>query len=116
MKVDLGGWLSHSGLVLRLGRSLSEPILRAWLEPMLLSVVILRDKVEQSRFVVRPYSIGDAVEEEPEETEPSETPRPVHRTVGRCGRGGGGVARALLAVVAQCWCGGQHSDGVVLAE
>ncbi|KAI3426288.1 hypothetical protein D9Q98_008661 [Chlorella vulgaris] len=83
MKVDLGGWLSHSGLVLRLGRSLSEPILRAWLEPMLLSVVILRDKVEQSRFVVRPYSIGDAVEEEPEEPEPSETPRPVHRTVGR---------------------------------
>ena len=45
MKVDLGGWLSPASLLLRVGRAASEPVLRAWLEPMLLSVVMLRDKV-----------------------------------------------------------------------
>lgn len=69
MKVDLGGWLSRRSLIRRLGAPLSETLLRAWLEPMLLSVVMLRDKVEQSRFVVRPYSMGDALEEH------AETPR-----------------------------------------
>lgn len=44
MKVDLGGWLSQGSLVRRLGAPLSEALLRAWLEPMLLSVVMLRDK------------------------------------------------------------------------
>lgn len=82
MKVDLGGWLRQGGPLLRLGRVVSEPVLRAWLEPMLLSVVMLRDKVEQSRFVVRPYSIGDAVEEGEAE---AETPRSTPRTVARCG-------------------------------
>ncbi|KAI7837930.1 hypothetical protein COHA_008236 [Chlorella ohadii] len=84
MKIDLGGWLSQHSLLRRLGRPLAEPLMRAWLEPMLLSVVMLRDKVEQSRFVVRPYSMGDAVEEAPEtprlEGAEEPTPRAVNRT------------------------------------
>lgn len=66
MKIDLGGWLSQRSLLRRLGSPLADTMLRAWLEPMLLSVVMLRDKVEQSRFVVRPYTMGDALEEAPE--------------------------------------------------
>lgn len=44
MKVDLGGWLSPRSLLRRCGRPLADALLRAWLEPMLLSVVMLRDK------------------------------------------------------------------------
>ncbi|PRW45250.1 ENHANCED DISEASE RESISTANCE 2 isoform X2 isoform B [Chlorella sorokiniana] len=84
MKIDLGGWLSQRSLLRRLGRPLAEPLMRAWLEPMLLSVVMLRDKVEQSRFVVRPYSMGDAIEEPPEtprvEGPEAAGPRAVNRT------------------------------------
>ncbi len=47
MKVDLGGWLSQRSLIRRLGAPLSEALMRAWLEPMLLSVVMLRDKASQ---------------------------------------------------------------------
>jgi len=45
MKIDLGGWLSQRSLLRRLGSPLSETLLRSWLEPMLLSIVMLRDKV-----------------------------------------------------------------------
>lgn len=45
MRVDLGGWLSPHSLLRRCGRPLADALLRAWLEPMLLSVVMLRDKV-----------------------------------------------------------------------
>ena len=45
MNVDLGGWLSRGSLLRRVGRPLADTLLRAWLEPMLLSVVMLRDKV-----------------------------------------------------------------------
>lgn len=152
MKVDLGGWLSRRSLIRRLGAPLSETLLRAWLEPMLLSVVMLRDKasrgrvpgwhgkcgccrgaqrllappwaaaavqesqrqkrsratlaassplfpalvavqVEQSRFVVRPYSMGDALEEHAETPRSESTAaasasaRGVARSARRCGSG-----------------------------
>lgn len=148
-------WLQHS-LLRRVGRPLAEPLMRAWLEPMLLSVVMLRDKaswlrgafrcqpglrlprrrqlsqatlraarawparwhtravqpgrvqlphapasasvvrlrhavmwcacsmqVEQSRFVVRPYSMGDAVEEPPETPRIAGSEEPTPRGVNR---------------------------------
>lgn len=45
MNVDLGGWLSPSSLLRRVGRPLTDGLLKAWLEPMVMSVVMLRDKV-----------------------------------------------------------------------
>lgn len=45
MKIDLGGWLSQRSLLRRLGAPVADALLRVWLEPMLLSVVMLRDKV-----------------------------------------------------------------------
>ena len=45
MNVDLGGWLRRGSLALRAARPLGDALLRAWLEHMLLSVVMLRDKV-----------------------------------------------------------------------
>ena len=45
MRLDLGGWLGQGSLLWRFGQPLSEAMLRSWLEPMLLSVVMLRDKV-----------------------------------------------------------------------
>ena len=59
VKVDLGGWLGDGSLLWRLGRPVADAVTQAWLEPLLMSVVLLRDKVEQSRFVVRPYSMGE---------------------------------------------------------
>lgn len=52
LKVDLGGWLSGSQPRFR---SLRAAIGRSWVEPMLLSVLALRDRVEQERFAVRPF-------------------------------------------------------------
>lgn len=71
LKADLGGWLSDSGgLVSRLLSPLSGPAMYSMLEPVVTSIVVLRDCVEQDRFVVRPLSMS--AEEEPVEPLPPE--------------------------------------------
>jgi hypothetical protein len=47
-------------------------------------------QVEQSRFVVRPYSMGEAALEE------AETPRPTPRTTARCGGASAAARSAAL--------------------
>ena len=54
LKIDLGGILSPShpmNLMMRL-----SGIREAWIESLLMSVVTLKDRVEQSRFVSTPFS------------------------------------------------------------
>lgn len=57
LKADLGGLLSGSTLPGRLFSPLSGPAVRSILEPVVSSIVVLRDRVEQNRFVVRPLSM-----------------------------------------------------------
>ena len=54
LNVDPGGWLSPASW---LGRCLPGWARLAWAEPFVLSVIALRDRVEQSRFVVQPFSL-----------------------------------------------------------
>ncbi len=54
LNVDPGGWLSPSCWV---GRCLPAWLRLAWAEPFVLSVIALRDKVEQARFAVQPISL-----------------------------------------------------------
>ena len=68
LKADLGGLLSGSGLGSRLILPLSGHAVRSMLEPVVASIVVLRDRVEQNRFVVRPLSMApemEAANEEP---------------------------------------------------
>lgn len=51
LQVDLGGWLSQQGILGQLVGGWKRP----WLDPMILSVVALRDKV-----IVAPISSGTA--------------------------------------------------------
>lgn len=57
VKVDLGGWLSQQGILGQLVGGWKRP----WLDPMILSVVALRDKVEQRRFMLGASSLGAGV-------------------------------------------------------
>ena len=63
MKADLGGFLSDQHAAGRLLSPLAGLGVRSIMEPVVTSVVALRDRVEQSRFVVRPLSM--AAGEEP---------------------------------------------------
>ncbi|DBA89089.1 hypothetical protein WJX77_009682 [Trebouxia sp. C0004] len=58
LKLDLGGWLSEQGRMGWLLRPFMHGIHSSYLEPMLMSVIALRDKVEQDRFTVKPFSMG----------------------------------------------------------
>lgn len=58
IKADLGGALADSSLSARLAPALTDAARWALLEPLLMSVVRLRDRVEQSRFTVMPYSMA----------------------------------------------------------
>lgn len=61
LRVDLGGWLggdlqSHARNPASWAvQALRRRAVQWWVEPMLLSVLALRDRVEQERFVVRPF-------------------------------------------------------------
>jgi hypothetical protein len=56
LKADLRGLLSTSTLTGRLLAPLATPMVRGLLEPVVTSIVVLRDQVEQNRFVVRPFA------------------------------------------------------------
>ncbi|GMH36538.1 hypothetical protein BSKO_04406 [Bryopsis sp. KO-2023] len=59
LKIDLGGicssnsWLGSASSILG--------IREAWIESMLMTVVCLKDRVEQSRFVTLPFTIGSSM-------------------------------------------------------
>ena len=56
LKADLGGALSGATLAGRLLTPFASHALRGMLEPVVASIVVLRDRVEQNRFVVRPLT------------------------------------------------------------
>ncbi len=58
LKADLGGALAERGALARLLPPAAAAGVRALLEPVVASVVVLRDGVEQSRFAVRPLSMA----------------------------------------------------------
>jgi hypothetical protein len=60
IKMDLRGWLGErSPMAWALSPfGWTYAIVNSFLEPMLMSVISLRDKVEQDRFVVKPFSMG----------------------------------------------------------
>ncbi len=64
IKADLAGSLSPVGLLSKVAPAVAEAIRWRVMSPLLLSVVALRDRVEQRRFVVMPYTMsseGDCV-------------------------------------------------------
>lgn len=58
LKADLGGFLSNSNIMGKLLAPVSGPAMRSILEPVVSSIVTLRDRVEQNRFVVQPLSVA----------------------------------------------------------
>ncbi|KAK9823769.1 hypothetical protein WJX72_005371 [[Myrmecia] bisecta] len=72
LKLDLGGWLSEASRVGWLLAPLAKRAVNSFLEPMLMSVISLRDKVEQERFVVKPFSMG-------QQTDPDQYEKPAAR-------------------------------------
>jgi hypothetical protein len=63
LKADLGGLLSEGRGAGRLLSPLSGLGVRSMMEPVVTSIVVLRDRVEQNRFVVRPLSMTAGEEE-----------------------------------------------------
>lgn len=59
----MGGFLSEDSLASRLLSALASAAIRALIEPVVTSLVFLRDHLEQSRFVVRPISAFASLEE-----------------------------------------------------
>lgn len=59
LKADFGGVVSERSRLARLFGPLAGVGLRGLLEPVVSSVIVLRDKVEQDRFVLRPLSSSD---------------------------------------------------------
>ena len=66
LKADLGGVLSGGSAAGRLLSPFQGSAVKSMLEPVVTSIVVLRDQVEQSRFVVRPLS--HALDIEPDAT------------------------------------------------
>jgi len=62
LKADLGGFLSGSTIAGRLLSPLAGGVMRSMLEPVVTSIVVLRDRVEQNRFVIRPLSTAAGFE------------------------------------------------------
>lgn len=58
IKADLAGGLSPGGIISKIAPMAVDAARWSFLEPLLMSVVMLRDRVEQSRFVVMPYSMA----------------------------------------------------------
>jgi START domain len=59
IKADLAGSLSSAGLLSKLAPPVAEAARWRVMSPLLLSVVALRDRVEQRRFVVMPYTMSE---------------------------------------------------------
>jgi hypothetical protein len=57
LKADLGGFLTGATLGGRLATPIAGHATRSMLEPVVASIVVLRDRVEQNRFVVRPLTV-----------------------------------------------------------
>ena len=58
VKADLAGSLSPTSLLSRWASVVADSLRWAVLSPLLMSVVALRDRVEQRRFVVMPYTMA----------------------------------------------------------
>ena len=87
LKADLGGVLTGGSAAGRLLSPFQGSAVKSMLEPVVTSIVVLRDQVEQSRFVVRPLS--HALDIEPD----------VSRAVGASSSGGRGFARTTTMLV-----------------
>jgi len=58
VKADMGGGLAEKGAISQMAPTVAIAMQWVLLEPLLMSVVRLRDRVEQSRFVVMPYTMA----------------------------------------------------------
>ena len=63
LKADLGGYLSPTSVFGRYLQPLTDHAVRGMLEPIVTSLVVLRDHVEQNRFVVRPLTMSHGEED-----------------------------------------------------
>jgi hypothetical protein len=102
LKADLGGWLADSSTVGRLLGPLGTHAARALLERIVTSVVVLRDQVEQDRFVIRPLGGGNNGEVDQASGEESQSGASGVRRRPALGRSGtilGGGGRDSLAVL-----------------
>ncbi len=81
LKADLGGVLSGGSAAGRLLSPLQGSAVKSMLEPVVTSIVILRDQVEQNRFVVRPLS--HALDVEPDSHARDSAPVPSGREFAR---------------------------------
>ena len=64
VKADPGGWLTNSGIFSRLFPFLFSYVRMKIMEPLLMSLVLLRDRLEQSRFTVMPSMLSHDEEED----------------------------------------------------
>ncbi|CAG9460131.1 unnamed protein product [Pedinophyceae sp. YPF-701] len=55
LKVDLGGWMGATSRLCRWAPGMMQRVEAMWAEPLLLSILSLRDRVEQDRFVILPF-------------------------------------------------------------
>lgn len=72
VKADAGGWLTNNGIFSRLFPFLFAYVRMKVMEPLLMSLILLRDRLEQSRFTVMPSMLShdekeDMLEEETHE-------------------------------------------------
>lgn len=63
IKLDLGGFLSNSGIFSTYASSLHRYLCMKLIQPLLMSLVLMRDRLEQSRFVVMPSMFSHDEEE-----------------------------------------------------
>ena len=63
VKTDLGGFLSNSGLLSSYCTSLHRYLSMKLIQPLLMSLVLMRDRLEQSRFVVMPSMFSQEEED-----------------------------------------------------
>lgn len=78
LKADLGGMLSGGSAAGRLLSPFQGVAVKSMLEPVVTSIVVLRDQVEQNRFVVRPLS--HVLDIEPENVDKKMERRSITRT------------------------------------
>ena len=83
VKADVGGLLKKSGLFSALFPSFSKQLRMTLLQPLLFSLIMLRDRLEQSRFVVMPSMFSR--DEDQEEMIDHDVSQPYHITHGVSG-------------------------------
>lgn len=80
VKADVGGFLKKSGLFSKLFPTFSKQLRMTLLQPLLFSLIMLRDRLEQGRFVVMPSMFSR--DEDQEEIIDQDVRQPYYQTHG----------------------------------